>query len=856
MRLFNCVLIFLGLEARSLFAFRIDVQWGTPNPFLQDLRSFQPEAEFYNQTLLRLQESFTIETDRTHNRMEKACKTITQPWTQAKDRNDRDYLRRTGFVKAVRITQTPQSIPVNRDIPPFTHPYQRSARGIAFFASDKCKGEPKLIIWPKQAMDMDYPTTRRYEVFRSPNEIENFWYKWAQTFEFSDFDVKKDPNSHSHYNKARPQFWNAMDIEDQAAIDVFKNKYPENAYLKKDLLGSPMGTPYHQPFWSFREIFPTRSDSIWRQIVNPAASEFSYWDIPMINIQLDHRNGGGEQRDNSFMNFVPYGLADSSRATVFEVIEQEYARFYQLIVDILGVPGKSWLKRLKWSSKRQKAAIGKLAAVGDPLAPFHAETVKSLERFPGETKLGRLQPYQIYTTSPSKPDKREWFLPPSWLNVPVWNPSAGKLVKAPNGQMVPTGAFEMVPNPNRIMYSSVHITYQQNGQFTVQTVPVVSNPVHALGKEAIVLLEELPLTDFLSQSSRRVPIISDYARPDSENRVVGHYYRGSAVGGDSLEQFTTLTRPKSDRVQYMKRPQPGQPRMSQDQVPQAMEQVVVNNPLDIPTWQRSNAIYSHRPPVQLNEPQLPGIPEQLGSNMDMEVSIPTRPRSPTIYSRPVGQGLRVNTGADLRTGRPVESMVEEYKLVPDPSSVTAGSLSSLAESLIDEVNQQRAADMDIEQTSNLVDALRVPVIRRPSKEEQQLRIEKLADSQVSYRPPQDLLESTNSLLQSRRRPIPSEVQFLQDSVVNYRPPPEQNLRENVLLASQHPSINGDIVIPVGDANGLMESLVINSKEPRRRSTASSKSSGTGKKENCIVPPADTQVARNVCSALICCNPVN
>ncbi|KAF3909501.1 hypothetical protein AA313_de0203837 [Arthrobotrys entomopaga] len=817
----NTILTLLTYVVGSA-AVQVDIQWGTSNPFLQDLRSFLPESELYNQTGPRLQQTFFLTTDRTHNRVEKACKQITQPWTQVKNRGERDYIRRTGFVKAIRITQTPQTIPVNTDIPPFTHPYQRSARGIAFFGGDNCKGQPRFLIWPKQAFDMDYPTARRYEIPRSPTEVENFWYKWAQTFEFSDFDVKKDPNS--HYNRARPQFWNALDPEDAPAINAFLQKYPENGNLKKNMLASPFGSPYHQPFGSFREIFPTKEDSIWRNVVSPSPSDYSYWDIPMINVQLDERNGAGEQKSDPFMSFVPYALLESSRATVFDLIEKEYARFYQLMVDILGVPGSSWLKSLKWSTSRQNDAINKLAAVSDPKAMFHAETVRSLERFPGEKSLGKLQPYQIYTSSPSVPDPREWVLPPSWLNVPVWNPNLGRRVKLPNGQIVPIGAYEMVRNPNRIIYSSVQITTHPNGKYTIQTVPVVSNPVSALEKQAIVLFEELPLTDFLSQSSRRAPIIPDYARSDSQNGPLGQYYSGSAVGGDTLQEFTTPTRQRSSRVSYMKRPPPSQPRLSQDEVLQAMELQqqaqaqllpadvdpnILGDIIDVPTRQRSNAVYNRRPPIMLQ-------PQPAEEVMDMEASMPTRQRSRTLYSRPKGSQPYINTGADLRTNEPNSAMSEES--VPSESGGgTAGSLSSLAESVVEEAktssNVLPIPNMDIEWASDLVESMDNYNPLDQSQKSQKLQIEQLAGSQVSYRPPVEMLESINAMLQSRRRPIPSEfdIQFLEDSVVNFQP---QNLRENILLASRHPNINGDITVPVGeDVNGLMESIVINSKRP-------------------------------------------
>ncbi|KAK6508555.1 hypothetical protein TWF506_010641 [Arthrobotrys conoides] len=502
-----------ALCATPSLSFRVDIQWGTSNPLTLDLRSFQPESEFWNKTAPRFQESFTVETDRTHNRMEKACKGITQPYTQIKDRENRDYLRRNEYVKAVRISQTPQAHPPNQELPPFKHPYERSVRGIAFFGNGNCKGEPKLIIWPKQAADMNYPTPRRYEILRSPTEVENFYTKWTQTFEFSDFDLKKDPNS--HYNDARPQlqYLSTQDLMKPEKVTEQLEKYPENAYMKKGTLGSPIGTPYHQPFGSFREIFPTRSDRIWRQIVSPTGGDASYWNIPMINVQLDHRNANGQQKDNFFRSFVPYGLLDSTWATVFELIEQEYARFYRLMIDLLGVPGKSPVKRIRWGTKRQAAALKTLASAFDPRAPFYTETIGSLERALDVKPLSKLQNFDVFTTSPNLPDPREWTLPPSWEEVPVWNRLAGRMVKnQKTGQMERSGAYEKEPNPNRIIYSSVQLDWPSDGSgwFKFTTVPVVSDPTAAVEKEAAIEklapIEEEPLDLFVEDALEIAPI--------------------------------------------------------------------------------------------------------------------------------------------------------------------------------------------------------------------------------------------------------------------------------------------------------------------------------------------------------------
>ncbi|KAK6333112.1 hypothetical protein TWF718_010935 [Orbilia javanica] len=759
------------------FSFRVDIQWGTSNPLTLDLRSFQPESELWNKTAPRFQESFTIETDRTHNRMKKACKEITQPYTQIKDRENRDYLRRHSYVKAVRISQTPQTYPVNQEIPPFKHPYERSARGVAFFGNGNCKGEPKLIIWPKQAADMNYPTTRRYEILRSPTEVENFYTKWAQTFEFSDFDLKKDPNS--HYNIARPQSEYLTNLKDPKEIASLLEKYPENAYLKKGTLGSPIGTPYHQPFGSFREIFPTRSDRIWRQIVSPTGGDTSSWSTPMINVQLDHRNADGQQEDDFFRNFVPYGLFDSTRATVFELIEQEYARFYRLMVDLLGVPGKSPVKRVRWSTKRQAAALKILASVSDPRAPFHTETVRSLERALDANPLSKLRNFEVYTTSPNLPNPREWTLPPSWEEVPVWNRLAGRTVKNPTtGEVGPSGAYQKEPNPNRILYSSVQLDWQPDGQFKVTTVPVVSDPTAAIEKEAAI--EKL--------SSIEV----------SSNPVL-------------------------------------------EEIPDVAPLVKIDAEADLRT----------APETQETEIKVSQIAEGQGI------------RSP-LLSPPVSDG---SSG----------SFDFSQESIPLSNSIsdagTAGSLSELAQSVVDEANgidpnesyEIIAPDIDIERARGQQNRdLQESIGTRPrsrggvSGERPQLQVESLNESRVSYRPQDDpFLRAENSLRQSRgsRIPAANSIEVLRESVVNYRPPPAQNLRENILRASQHPDANGDIVVPIG--NDMAGSIVINSRKRQGlnhvAAATASKSSGTGKKEECIVRPTEQRMAAGICAALVCCS---
>ncbi|KAK6349240.1 hypothetical protein TWF730_009992 [Orbilia blumenaviensis] len=769
--------ILSALYSAPSLSFRVDIQWGTANPLTLDLRSFQPESELWNKTAPRFQESFTIDTDRTHNRMEKACKEITQPYTQLKDRGNRDYLRRNAYVKAVRISQTPQTIPPNQEIPPFKHPYQRSARGIAFFANGNCKGEPKLLIWPKQAADMDYPTAKRYEILRSPTEVENFYFKWAQTFEFSDFDLKKDPNS--HYNVARPMSQFLLDPTDPKAVAEMEEKYPENAYLKKGTLGSPMGTPYHQPFGSFREIFPTRSDRVWRQIVSPANGDTSYWNIPMINVQLDHRNAKGQQKADFFRSFVPYGLLDSSWATVFELIEQEYARFYKLMVDLLGVPGKSPVRRARWSTKRQTAALKTLESASDPLAPFHTETVKYLERVPNDNALSKLRNPEVYTTSPNVPDAMEWTLPPSWEKVPVWNRTAGKLVENPVTRKIePVGAYQKRPNPNRIIYSSVQLDWQPDGQFRVTTVPVVSDPTAALKKEAA--MEQLPLIEALQQ-----PVVE--------------------IGQVQAEQ----------------------------------------------------------PPIRINTgANLRTGPIEEGNDVEIvQIAEGRGVQSPLLS--PVG-------------AKPIGNFDFPPQVIPVSDSIseagTAGSLSELAQSIVDPSSgldpndsyEVIAPDLDVRRGREQQNQdLQVSVVTRPrsrggvSGERPPLQMESLSGSRVSYQPQEDPLLQSKASLRSRNSRIsaPNSIQSLRESVVNYRPPPAQNLRENILMASQHPNANGDIVVPVGDR--LSESLVINSRQRGGQGipvpAALSKSSGTGKKGECIARPNEQRVAAGVCGALVCCS---
>ncbi|KAF3286090.1 hypothetical protein TWF970_009643 [Orbilia oligospora] len=756
-----------ALCAAPGLSFRVDIQWGTSNPLTQDLRSFQPESELWNKTAPRFQESFTIDTDRTHNRMEKACKEITQPYTQVKDRENRDYLRRYEYVKAVRISQTPQIHPPNQEIPPFKHPYERSVRGIAFFGNGNCKGEPKLIIWPKQAADMNYPTARRYEILRSPTEVENFYAKWAQTFEFSDFDVKKDPNS--HYNVARPQLEYLRDPTDQKKVDEQLEKYPENPWLKKGTLGSPIGSPYHQPFGSFREIFPTRSDRIWRQIVSPTGGDTSYWNIPMINVQLDHRN-----------------------TNVFELIEQEYARFYRLMVDLLGVPGKSPVKRIRWSPKRQAAALKTLASVSDPRAPFYTETIRSLEQALDASPLSKLRNFEVYTTSPNLPDPREWTLPPSWEGVPVWNASAGRMVKNPKtGKMERSGAYEKEPNPNRIIYSSVQLEWLGEGRFKFTTVPVVSDPTAAIVKEAAV--EEL----------------------------------SSIEEEAAIEQLPLIKEPLNPAVE--------------------------------------NILKIEEPPIKINT----GADLRTASGIEEEKKIEV---SQIVEGQEISSPLLSPAGGAGRGG-----FAFPQQAIPISDSIsdagTAGSLSELASSIVNDANRIDldesyeiiAPDVDIgrgkgQQNQNLQQSIVTrPRSRGVSGERPQLQIESLKESKILYRPQDDpLVQSKGSMRQSRggRISAPNSIEVLKESVVSYRPPPAQNLRENILRASQHPSANGDIVVPVG--NDLSESIVINSKQRRGQNMvaaaagALSKSSGTGKKGECIPRPNEQRVAAGVCSALVCC----
>ncbi|KAK6512459.1 hypothetical protein TWF481_001345 [Arthrobotrys musiformis] len=767
--------LLLALCPTLSLSFRVDIQWGTSNPLTLDLRSFQPESEFWNKTAPRFQESFTIETDRTHNRMGKACKEITQPYTQIKDRENRDYLQRHAYVKAVRISQTPQPYPVNQEIPPFKHPYERSARGIAFFGNGNCKGEPKLIIWPKQAADMNYPTARRYEILRSPTEVENFYTKWAQTFEFSDFDVKKDPNS--HFNVARPQTAYLSDPTDPKQIEDQLAKYPENAYLKKGTLASPIGTPYHQPFGSFREIFPTRSDSVWRQIVSPTAGDTSYWDIPMINVQLDHRNAKGQQKDDFFRSFVPYGLLDTSWATVFELIEQEYARFYRLMVDLLGVPGKSPVRRVRWSTKRQAAALKTLAPAFDPKAEFYTEAIGSLEQALDVKPLSKLQNFEVYTTSPNIPNPEEWTLPPSWEQVPVWNNQAGRLVKNPKtGKTEPSGAYLKETNPNRILYSSVQIDLLGGGKFTFTTVPVMSDPTAAVEKEIAV------------------------------------------------EQLSAIEAPQNPVVE----------------IPVEQAPIKINTGADLRTG----------PAVEENEVDVSQISALEGLEILSPLLSPSGSKEFFSFSQ---------------ESIPLSNSFSEEG--------TAGSLSELAQSIVDEANRIDpnesydiiAPDVDIRrEREEQVQDLQESIATRPRSrggvrgERPQLQIESLRDSRVSYRPQDDpLLQSKGSLRQSRggRNSAPNSIEVLRESVVNYRPPPAQNLRENILMASQHPNANGDIMVPVG--NDMTGSIVINSRRrPGQNSPAAaalSRSSGTGKKGECIPRPNEQRVAAGVCSALICCS---
>ncbi|KAK6347247.1 hypothetical protein TWF696_007319 [Orbilia brochopaga] len=875
--------LFFAIHSACSFAAQIDFQWGTANPLTQDLRSFQPESEFWNKDPKgpRFQQSFTLTTDRTHNRMKKACKKIAKPWDSVKDRDTRDYLRRQAYIKAVRITQTPQTDPANANAPPFTHPYQRPVRGIALFDNDICGGDPKMIIWPKLPADMSYPATKRFALTKAGNVLEGYYFKWDQTFEFADFDIKKDP--YSHYNRARPEVWQYMNPEsDPREVMAFMERYPENIYLTRGTVGSPYGSPYHQPFGSFREIFATRSDAIWRQVVSPSAPDYSYWDIPMINVQLDHRNGGGEEKKNAFTSFVPYGLLESSRATVFEGIEREYARFYKLMVDLLGIPGRSPVKRLSWRSKRQAAALKQILPYLDPVTyvPLYEQVAQvPLQKRKGFLKdpdVWSLQPWQMYTTSPATADPREWTLPPSWLESPVWNPRLRE-IRNERGQVGIVAGYEMVRNPNRVIYSSVQVNYQPDGRFTVQTVPVVSNPVLALEKEAVVLLEQLPETQWVQEGPGAIIVQPDYARPQSLGPS-GQFYQGSAIGAGSLEDFATVTRPRSSRVQYMQRPPPGVSRPSQneryeamlEEQPQAQAEgidIEMEPEIEIETRPRSRAQYIRRP-----------APEETGG----------RGRSNTIWNRPslnnnAGQPqLQPLTGADLRTGQPAPEVMEVEESLPvsagdsvrgssienildeeEPGSLlgTAAGLSSLAQSVVDEADEAvRLREIAIQSGLYLGDLVESLQIRRPEppRRGQQLQVQSLPGSQVSYRSSLEALEATNALLQSGRIPSGRELDALRQSAAGYRQPPPQNLRENIVAASQALNRNGNIVVPVGeDADRLQESIVINVRPAAsggnsNQQAAASRSSGTGKKRACI-PREPGPFQQGTCHGLVCCN---
>ncbi|KAJ6256774.1 hypothetical protein Dda_8641 [Drechslerella dactyloides] len=878
-------------------AARVDIQWGTANPLTSDLRSFLPESEFWNKNPNgpRFQQSFNINTDRTHNRMKKACKKIAQPWDSVKDRETRDYLRRQAYVKAVRITQSPPPEPVNAQTP-IPHPYPRPVRGIAFFSNNICDGEPKLIIWPKLTADMDYATSKRFALAQQGNVLEGTYYKWDQTFEFADFDIKKDP--YSHYNRARPEVWQYMNPEsDPNEVMAFMERYQERVYLTRGTVGSPIGSPYHQPFGSFREIFATRSDAIWRQVVSPTAPDYSYWDIPMINVQLDHRNGGGEQKVDPFTSFVPYGLLESSRATVFEVIEREYARFYKLMVDLLGIPGRSPTKRLSWRTKRQAAALNQIAPYLDPVTyvPLYQQALQvPLQRrkdFLRDPDVWSLQPWQMYTTSPDVPDPREWTLPPSWLKSPVWNPRIRE-VRNERGQVGTVAGYQMQRNPNRVIYSSVQINYDPKGEFTVQTVPVVSNPVLALEKEAVVLLEQLPETQWVEEGPGGTIVQPDYARPQSLGPS-GQLYQGSAVGGGTLEQFTTATRPRSGRVQYMQRPQPGVSRPPQDERSQAVIEAPIQN-VNVNVNQPEGIDIEEEPVIE-NRPRASG---QYIRRPSFEESN-DRERTYTTLTRPLQNNnagrpqLQINTGVDIQNGQRPEAMeaevssplgvgsdsrgssIENLLIEEEPPSLegTAAGLSSLAQSVVDEADaavrlREEAirngiripgSEMEVEPPIGFGDLVESMQITRPRRTSQRLQIQSLPGSQVSYRPSLEALETTNALLQSGRIPRGRELNAVRQTAANYRPPQLQNLREDILAASQALNRNGDIVVPVGeDADRLQESIVINVR-PRaagpggnaNQQPAASRSSGTGKKRLCI-PRDPGPFQEGTCHGLVCC----
>ncbi|EWC44689.1 hypothetical protein DRE_06585 [Drechslerella stenobrocha 248] len=778
---------------------RIDIQWGTGNPMKQNLRSFQPESEFYDKLKRNppFQETFYLETDRTHNRMKQACQQIRQPWTLEKDRETRDYLRQRGYVKAVRITQTPQPYPVTRSRPPFVHPYPRPVRGIAFYGNDNCRDEPALIIWPKLSEDMDYPTERRFEILKSENLVDRYFYKWGQPFEFSDFDVKKDPNS-NHYNLARPKFWEALDPNKPEEIEKFLVTYQRSEYLSRDMLGSPMGTPYHQAFGSFREIFPTPADSVWRQIVSPEASDYSYWDIPMINVQLDHRNEAGDVIEDSFNSFVPYALIDSSRATVFEVIEKEYARFFKLMIDELGPPGKSPLKRLRWRKEGQRAALRTLAPYLDPVT-FIPLQLAALQMQPKARKgvladpdLLKLESWQLYTTSPVLANPKEWTLPPSFLQVPVWTNQGGPRVQNQQGQLVQLPGYEMVDNPNKIIYSSVQITYLADGTFTVQTVPVVSNPRLALQREAIVLLEQLPISRWLEGEPLDIQML---------------------LGNSYLDPAPVIPVDQTDQI-----------------IP--VDQAGQINPI-IPVDQ--NQVNPVIPVNQNNQPS--GEDLSVIEPQGEVVSTVLREGSPSA-------GLVQSDSSGTEADSVIEELLQAMNGI-DSDAVTMGSISSLADSIA-QGGGTRADMLD----SPLMDTRQRANARSGAHNRPTL---------MDIVQPGMSAAQANALLQSRRLPSAREEAALRESVANFRPPQPQNLRENLLRASRHPQANGDIIVPVGDGgDSLLMSLVIKNTQPQALIRAGapsdplapSRSSGTGKKGPCI--HSQGPIGPNSCFGMVCC----
>ncbi|KAF3938842.1 hypothetical protein ABW19_dt0206560 [Dactylella cylindrospora] len=889
----------LALYETHVAAFEVGFQWATADPWTQDLRSFQEESALFNSTT-PMQQFFNIRTDRTHNRVRKACKKITHPWTQNNDREERDYLRRQAYVKAIRISQTPNTFPPDEAAPPFTHPWQRSARGVAFFDNDNCADKPKFIIWPKQAFDMNYPTARRYDQYNGQGEVENGYYKFWQTFEFADFDVKRDPNARvnnppailnpnpsameverfennnppkSHYNIARPRARDYLDPGDEEGIAAFRKQYWLREYLEKNEISSPMGSPYHQPFGSFREIFPTRADRIWRQMLHPSGDK-SYWDIPMINVQLDHRNGGGKQKKDAFRSFVPYALLDRSMATVFEVIEEEYAIFYSLMVDQLGLPGDTWVKRLRWVSSRQEWALKRLESLSDFEAPDHSKELRAAERFLGRNR--RLRNYELLTTSPDPEgtDTREWTLPPSWLNVPVFDPHKEVIINTDEGAFLIIGAYDLVPNPNRIIYSSVTIDYQKDGSNTIKLEPVMSNPELAIQKETVQLLEELPYAEFLSESSRRVSIKPDYARPETELGANGDYYGRLPMLNTDLQGFTGR-RQRYRPVEYNKRPEIPNPVIKE------------KRPVG---RQRSDAVFSrpgyHPPPTsqrivpnpnaQMNMPA-----EYEGEQESNELTVSRVPGGRTRYSpvsSPLMSPMRSLAGSGSSSRGSLGVIPENQEDVTISNAGTISSISEMQSSIANSDASRGARGIEGAAISSprIAQAKNIPttnidlggsqsgrlleiVSGKTGNQFRQPKIESLAGSRIGYSPsysPRNMLESQSSLLQSRRKRLPNEIEFLENSVISYRPPDPQDLRGSLLKASTLISRDGEVEIPIlDDKFGLTVSMKVKSRyrgAPNQKSPNLLKISGTGKKEECIEPIA-IEPFDSGCFGLVCCN---